>query len=84
MPLHWPQVPRVTAFVPPKIYSSMSVAHMLPVSERRITERQIIERRITERRITERWITERRKLPDVKYYPTSNITKRTVEYLQNG
>ncbi len=43
------------------------------------SERRIIERRITERRITERRITERRKLPNVEYYRTSNITER-VEY----
>ncbi len=64
------------------------MAHDTPserrITERRITERRIIERRITERRITERRITERRKLPNVEYFPTSNITKRTVEYLQNG
>ncbi len=54
------------------------------ITERRITERRITERRITECRITERRITERRKLPNIEYYPTSNITKHTVEYLKNG
>jgi hypothetical protein len=54
------------------------------ITERRITERRITERQITEYRITERQITECRKLPNVECYPTSNITKRTVEYLQNG
>ncbi len=44
-----------------------------------VSERRITERRITERRITERRITERRKLPNVEYYRTSNITER-VEY----
>ncbi len=48
------------------------------ITKRRITERRITERRITERRITERWITERRKLPNVEYYPTSNITQRRI------
>ncbi len=43
------------------------------ITERRITERRITERRITERRISERQITERRKLPNVEYYPTSNM-----------
>ncbi len=54
------------------------------ITERRITERRITEHRITERHITERRITEHRKLPNVEYYPTSNITKHTVEYSQNG
>jgi hypothetical protein len=49
------------------------------ITERRIIERRIIERRIIERRITERRITERRKLPNVEYYRTSNITE-WVEY----
>ncbi len=49
------------------------------ITERRIIERRIIERRITERRITERRITQRRKLPNVEYNRTSNITER-VEY----
>ncbi len=51
------------------------------ITERRITERRITERRITKRRITERRITERRKLPNVEYYPTSNISQRRI--LQN-
>ncbi len=50
------------------------------ITERRIIERRIIERRITERRITECRITERRKLPNVEYYRTSNITKRVDYY----
>ncbi len=54
------------------------------ITERRITKRRITERRTTERRITERRITKHRKLPNVEYYPTSNITKHTVEYLQKG
>jgi hypothetical protein len=45
------------------------------ITKRRITERRITERRITERRITERRITESQKLPNVEYYPTSNITQ---------
>ncbi len=53
----------------------------LRITERRITERRITERRITERRITERRITEHRKLPNVEYYPTSNISQRWI--LQN-
>ncbi len=48
------------------------------ITERRITERRITEHRITERRITERQITECRKLPNVEYYPTSNITQRRI------
>ncbi len=50
------------------------------ITERRIIERRIIERRITERRITERRITERRKLPNVEYYRTLNITEWVKYY----